>query len=219
MHIDRKAQWAVRQAGLPAIVRRCPDCSSSRHHPSGKIRVNANGKLLDVWLLLTCDGCGRTSKVPVHERVHVSALNAARREAYEANAPAMVRELAMSASLATKNGYRLDWAGTWALETDTPDPDPDGPDPLTVRVSFDLPAPVRVERLLMLGLGLSRTAARRLVAAGRVHLPVPVDGKVHQDFEFTVTGTAPATPGRLVEVPHPVAREVHQDTLVLAAGR
>lgn len=219
MHIDRKAQWVVRQSGLPTIVRRCPDCSSTRHHPSGKIRVNANGKLLDVWLLLSCDGCARTSKAPVHERVHVSALKPARREAYEANSPAMVRELAMSASLATKNGYRLDWAGTWALETDTPNPALDGPGPLTVRVAFELPALVRLERLLMLGLGLSRPGIRRLVAAGRVQLPVPVDGKVHQDFEFTVAGAAPAGLGRLVEAPRPVAQQVRQDMLALAAER
>lgn len=219
MHIDRKAQWAVRQSGLPTIVRRCPDCSSTRHHPSGKIRVNANGKLLDVWLLLSCEGCDRTSKAPVHERVHLSALKPARREAYEANSPAMVHELAMSASLATRNGYRLDWTGTWALETDTPSPALDGPGSLTVRVAFELPAPVRLERLLTLGLGLSRSGIRHLVAAGRVQLPAPVDGKVHQDFEFTVAGLAPAGPGRLVEAPHPVAQQIRQDTLVLAAGR
>jgi hypothetical protein len=28
---------------------RKPSCKSTRHHPTGKFRVNANGKLLDVW--------------------------------------------------------------------------------------------------------------------------------------------------------------------------
>jgi hypothetical protein len=48
MNIDRKALWVVRESGLPAVVRPCVDCSGTRHHPSGKFRVNANGKLLDV---------------------------------------------------------------------------------------------------------------------------------------------------------------------------
>ncbi|WP_377267835.1 DUF1062 domain-containing protein [Peterkaempfera sp. SMS 1(5)a] len=59
MNTERKALWAVRQSALPTVVRPCPDCSGMRHRPSGKIRVNANGKLLDVWLLLSCAACDR----------------------------------------------------------------------------------------------------------------------------------------------------------------
>jgi hypothetical protein len=186
MNIDRKALWAVRRCALPIAVRPCPDCSGTRHHPSGKFRVNANGKLLDVWLLLLCAACGRTSKVPVHERVPVQSLEPARLVAYENNDAAVVRELAISASLAAKNGYRLDWTGTWELQTDMPFYALDDPEPLRVLVGFELPAPVRVERLLMLGLGLSRSVVRRLVADGRIHLPMAPDAKAHQDFEFTI---------------------------------
>ena len=191
MNTDRKALWAVRESGLPTVVRPCPDCSGTRHRPSGKFRVNANGKILDVWLLLCCEACGRTSKVPVHERVHVQALGRARRFGYEINDPAMVRELAMSAQLATKNGYHLDWTGTWELETDTPFHSPHDPAPIRVLISFELPAPIRVERLLMLGLGLSRGEVRRLVADRRIRLPLPLGAKAHQDFELTVCGADP----------------------------
>ena len=188
MNTGRKALWAVRESGLPTVVKPCTDCSGTRHHPSGKFRFNANGKLLDVWLLLCCPACGRTSKVPVHERVRVQSLERARRRAYETNDPAMVRELTMSASLAAKNGYRLDWTGTWELETDTPFHSPDDPAPLTVLISFELPAPVRVERLLTLGLGLSRAEVRRMVADGRIRLPLALDAKAYRDFELTVDG-------------------------------
>ncbi|MCX5215155.1 DUF1062 domain-containing protein [Kitasatospora sp. NBC_00240] len=188
MHIDRKARWAVRQSALPTVVRPCPDCSGTRHRPSGKIRVNANGKLLDVWLLLSCATCDRTSKVPVHERVHVSSLAPARREAYEANDPSVVRELTMSASLAAKNGYHLDWTDTWELETRTPLYALDDPTPLKVLVGFELPGPVRVERLLVLGFGLSRSRIRRMVADGRIQLPLALNARTRQDFELTVHG-------------------------------
>ena len=124
--------------------------------------------------------------MPIHERVHVQSLEHARRLAYETNDPAMVRELTMSAPLAAKNGYRLDWTGTWELDTDTPLRPPDGPAPRRVLISFDLPVPVRVERLLTLGLGLSRAEVRRMVADGRIRLPMALDAKAHQNFEFTV---------------------------------
>lgn len=182
----RAAQWVIRELGLPAIVKACVACRFARHRPTGKFRVNANGKLLDVWMLLHCAVCDRTSKVPVHERVHVSSLEPARRVAYENNNPAVVRELAMSASLAAKNGYRLDWTGAWELETDTTTNALHGLTPLKVLISFELPAPVRVERLLMLGLRLGRTEVRRMVADGRIQLPLAPGAKAHQDFELSI---------------------------------
>lgn len=210
MNTNRKALWAVRQSALPTVVRSCPDCSGTRHRPSGKLRVNANGKLLDVWLLLNCAACDRTSKVPVHERVHVSSLEPDRRVAYENNDPAVVRGLTMSASLAAKNGYRLDWTAAWELETRTPLYALDDPTPLTVQVSFELPAPIRVERLLMRGFGLSRTEIRRMVGDGRIRLPLALDTKVHQDFELTVHGPGSVDAAKHSKLPG-TPTEAHAD--------
>lgn len=180
----------MRELALPALVRACVDCSATRHLPTGRFRVNANGKLLDVWLLVGCHGCGRTSKIPVHERVHVSALDPRRRQGFEDNSTALVRELTTSAALAARHGYALDWTGTWRLETDLPFYDPAAPDAarseITVRVRFEVPAPIRVERLLQLGLGLSRTQVKRMVAAGRIRLPLALDAKAKEDFTLTV---------------------------------
>ncbi|MFI5530063.1 DUF1062 domain-containing protein [Kitasatospora sp. NPDC051853] len=211
MHTNRKARWAVRRFGLPTVVRPCPDCPSTRHRPSGRIRVNANGKLLDVWLLLSCAGCDRTSKVPVHERAHVSSLDPARLVAYENNDPAVVGELTMNASLAAKHGYRLDWARTWELDTRMPLYALDDPHAFEIRVHFDLPAPIRAERLLCLGLGLSRGEVRRLVDGGRIQLPVPLEAKAHRDFTFTLHGPGAVDAARhpavaAAEPPLPLAR-------------
>jgi hypothetical protein len=203
MNIDRKALWAVRESGLPAVLKPCLDCAGTRHHPSGKFRVNANGKLLDVWLLLCCAACGRTTKVPVCERARGQSLEPGRRLGYQTNDPALVRELTMSTSLAAKNGYCLDWTGTWELETDMPFYSPDEPASLMVLVRFELPAPVRVERVLMLGLGLSRARVRRMAADGRIRLPLALGAKVYQDFEFTIAGAGPTAGGRYAQALSP----------------
>lgn len=191
--VDRKALWVVRELALPAIVTACVSCRSTRHRPSGKFRVNASGKLLDVWMLICCELCGRTSKIPVHERVHVQALDHERLLMFENNDPAMVRHLTMDGALAGRAGYRLDWTGTWELETDTPfyDIEQDDPASFEVVVGFDLPAPVRVEKLLMTGLGLSRSAVRAMAACGRLRLPLAVDAKARGDFTFFVIATPP----------------------------
>ncbi|MEV4313503.1 DUF1062 domain-containing protein [Actinocrispum sp. NPDC049592] len=191
--VDRKALWVVRELGLPAIIKTCVSCRATRHRPTGKIRVNANGKLLDVWMLIGCEQCDRTSKIPVHERVHVQALDHERLVMFENNDPAMVRRLAMDAALAGRAGYRLDWTGTWDLETDLPfyDLAKDDPASLEVLVRFELPVPIRVEKLLRAGFGLSRSAVRGMVGSGRIRLPMALDAKVRADFSLFVLATEP----------------------------
>jgi hypothetical protein len=191
--IDRKALWVVRELGLPAIVKTCVSCRSTRHHPTGKFRVNANGMLLDVWMLVCCQLCGRTSKIPVHERIHVRALKHERLLMFEHNAPAMVRRLAMDAGLAGRSGYQLDWTGTWELETDVPfyELDRERPEPLEIVVRFELPAPIRVGKLLTAGFGRSRSAVRGMVDSGRIHLPMAVDARAREDFTFFVVASPP----------------------------
>jgi hypothetical protein len=186
---DRKALWVIRELGLPAIVKACVSCRSTRHRPTGKFRVNANGKLLDVWMLICCELCRRTSKIPVHERIHVRALESERLVMFENNDPAMVRHLTMDGPPAGRAAYQLDWNGTWELETDMPfhDLERADPAPLEVVVRFELPAPVRIEKLLTAGFGLSRSAVRGMVDTGRIRLPVAIDAKAREDFTFFVT--------------------------------
>jgi hypothetical protein len=190
--IDRKALWMIRELGLPAIVKACVSCRSTRHAPTGKFRVNANGKLLDIWMLICCERCDRTSKIPVHERIHVQALELERLVMFENNDPVMVRHLAMDAALARKAAYQLDWNGTWELETDMPyyELEREDPSPLEVVIRFELPAPIRVEKLLTTGLRLSRSAVRGMVDSGRIRLPLAIDAKAREDFTLFVITTS-----------------------------
>ena len=182
--IARTALWVVRQLALPTIVKACVSCGSTRHHPTGKFRMNANGKLLDVWMLICCERCDRTSKIPVHERIRVRVLKHQRLLTFENNDPAMVRQLAMDAVLAARNAYQLDWSGTWELATGAPFGEIEcaDPSPLEVVIRFELPAPIRVGKLLAAGSGLSRPAVRGMVESGRIRVPMALDAKAREDF-------------------------------------
>ncbi len=215
----RAVQWEIRELGLPAIVKACVSCRSARHRPTGKFRVNANGKLLDVWMLISCEQCGHTSKIPVYERVQVRALDRERRLRFESNDPAMVRELAMDAALAGRAGYQLDWSGTWELVTGMPPGELEraDPAPLKVTVSFELPVPIRVERLLTAGFGLSRPVLRGMVYSGRIRLPMAIDAKARQDFTLFVFTTPPASRDPAGPV-HQLGRRTRDGRLVRVPG-
>jgi hypothetical protein len=215
----RTAQWVIRELGLPAIVKACVSCRSVRHRPTGKFRVNANGKRLDVWMLISCEQCGHPSTIPVHERIQVRALDRERRLRFENNDPAMVRELAVDAALASRAGYQLDWSGTWELVTGMPAGELEraDPAPLKVTVSFELPVPIRVERLLTAGFGLSRPAVRGMVYSGRIRLPMAIDAKAREDFTIVVF-TTPPPPRDPAGPVHQLGRRTRDGRLVRVPG-
>ncbi|WP_433290813.1 DUF1062 domain-containing protein [Actinoplanes sp. CA-030573] len=156
--------WYVRRTRLPLLALRCVDCRGERATSGdGRFRVNANHKLLDVWLLVRCTGCDRTSKLPVYERVPVGALDPAELHGFHVNDPALVASRLLDPALARRGRFALDWTGAWRL--DAAPVVLDGPWPIRVEVVFADPVPVRPDRLIAHGLGMSRGEVARRVKA------------------------------------------------------
>ncbi|MFC3502881.1 DUF1062 domain-containing protein [Micromonospora krabiensis] len=172
--------WVVRRTRLPLLSLRCVDCrSGSATTGAGRFRVNANGKLLDVWLLVRCVSCDRTSKLAVHERTPVSAFDPVELRGYQLNDPGLVASRLLDPLFARRNRYALDWTGAWQLIT--PSAWPDDAWPVHVDVVFDDPVPVRPDRLISRGLRLSRNEVLRRVKCG-----VPLRRPTAAGFSFTV---------------------------------
>ncbi|GAB3978716.1 hypothetical protein GCM10027615_53610 [Plantactinospora veratri] len=156
------------------------DCrSESATTGEGRFRVNANGKLLDVWLLARCVGCDRTSKLTVHERRPVRSFDPAELRGYRLNDPELVASRLLDPLLARRNRFKLDWTGAWRL--DTPSARLDEAWPVRVEVVFEDPVPVRPERLIAQGLGLSRNEILR-----RVKCDTPLHRPTSAGFTCTV---------------------------------
>ncbi|MEO3820747.1 DUF1062 domain-containing protein [Plantactinospora sp. B24E8] len=156
------------------------DCrSESATTGQGRFRVNANGKLLDVWLLVRCVSCDRTSKLTVHERTPVTSFDPDELHGYNVNDPNLVAARLLDPLLARRNRFTLDWTGAWRL--DSPSAWPDQAWPVQVRVAFEDPVPVRPERLIAQGLGLSRNEVLR-----RTKCDIPLHRRTSTGFTFTV---------------------------------
>jgi hypothetical protein len=175
--------WVVRRTRLPLLSLRCPDCrSASATVGAGRFRVNANGKLLDVWLLARCVACDRTSKLTVHERAPVRSFDPAELHRYRASDPELVASRLLDPLLARRNRFTLNWEGAWRLDTS---PVPLDAGPVQVTVCFEDPVPVRPDRLIAHGLGLSRNEVLR-----GVKCDVPLHRPVSAAFTFTVMDRA-----------------------------
>jgi hypothetical protein len=175
-------QWLVRQTDFPSIRRRCRTCPSTEYRTQGRFRVNANRKLLDVWLLALCVQCDETVKLTVLERVRVRSIEPTMLDGFHANAPALAAKLLADPRLAHRNDVVLDWTGAWTLET-SPVELPKA-DILDVSVRFAQRIPIGVTTLIATGFELSRAEVTKRIAAGRIASERKLTGRCAQDFSF-----------------------------------
>jgi hypothetical protein len=176
---NESAQWLVCPAGLPLIRRRCLSCPSPHFRANGKFRVNANHKLLDVWLLALCVRCGETIKLTVRERATVRAIDPATLNRFHDNDAELASELLADPALLRRNGVALDWEGAWTLRKSAVEAE-------EIDVRFTRRIPVRLTELLSVGLEVSRSEVRRRVADGSLFSKHRLTGTTSTDFTFTL---------------------------------
>ncbi|MEU5947548.1 DUF1062 domain-containing protein [Micromonospora sp. NPDC047465] len=143
--------WTVRRTCLPLLGFRCVHCHSGfASTGDGRVRVNANGKLLDIWLLVACVSCDRTSKFTVHDRVPVRYLDPIFLRGYPGIFSALVARVLLDPLIARRNRFALTWDSCWELLAPT---SPESPWPVQVSATTDDPVPLRPERLIAKGAG------------------------------------------------------------------
>ncbi len=90
------------------VYHRCARCGKKRAFvSSGKFRVNANGNLLDVWLIYRCEKCKHTWNLAVYERVRLSRLAPGEYERFLQNDPALAQQYASDPSFLKRNGAQF----------------------------------------------------------------------------------------------------------------
>lgn len=176
------SQWLVRPHAFPTIRRRCRTCPSTEFETQGRFRVNANHKVLDVWLLALCARCGETVKLTVLERVRVRSIDPAMLSRFHANDAALAARWLADPRVAQRNDIALDWSDAWRLETEPVDLPK--ADILDVGVRFARPIPLRLTAVIARGLEMSGSEVARHIAAGRLTSEHKLSGRGAQDFGF-----------------------------------
>ncbi|MFF7558404.1 DUF1062 domain-containing protein [Streptomyces pseudovenezuelae] len=176
--------WVVMPTCLPLVLRRCHTCASDRFRADGRFRVNANHKLLDIWLLVLCTTCGETAKLTVLERTHVRSVRPELLDRLHDNDPSLAAELLQDPVVRRRNRIALDWNDAWRLDTggsahlDR--------EVIDVSVRFVARIPVRPVRLIAEGCGLSRAEVERLITEGNLVSVARLNARLSGDFTFTL---------------------------------
>jgi hypothetical protein len=141
------AVWMVHALEAPRVPRRCPRCDAPRRFvSSGKFRLNAQKRRVDVWLIYNCPDCDDRWNAPIACRALPEEIAGYAR--YQENDPATAWSCAFAVGGA-------DLAVPWRVERDAGDP------PLTVELRLADRVHVRLDRLLAAELGLSRAEVAR----------------------------------------------------------
>ena len=176
--------WVVKPVCLPLVRRHCHVCASETFRTSGKFRVNANHKLIDVWLLALCTACGETTKLTVIERANVRSIRPELLDRLHENDPGLAAELLQDPIVRRRNRIALDWDNAWRL--DTGGSSHLDREVIDILVRFAAQIPVRPVRLIAEGCGISRAEVGRLIRDGKLVSAVRLGGKLSGDFTFTL---------------------------------
>lgn len=162
--------WRVELSAPPAAMRHCRRCGAERDFiSSGRFRVNAQRKLLDIWLIYQCGRCDATWNATLYSRVRPGSFAPDLLERFHYNDPTLALEYACRCDLLRKNGA-VPGTPHYHIEGE---PVPPGT-PSVVTIAAMYPCELRMGVIVREKLGLPRAAFTRLVRQGDIRI---VDGR------------------------------------------
>lgn len=165
------ATWTVVPTTAPQPVRHCPTCA--KPHPfasSGRVRLNANGKRLDAWLIYKCTQCDQTWNRPLLDRQPISQITSGDMEAMQQSAPAWVREHAFNIRDLKRHCTQIHHPSDFSIEKRIEDPAFGYCSKISVTLVPQWPSQFRVERVLCAGWGLSRSQLSKIWSSGAMEV-------------------------------------------------
>jgi hypothetical protein len=156
------------------IIRNCSGCGNkSVYYSTNKIRINANGKQIDVWLIYQCGKCKHTYNLSVYSRINRNELDKSEYEALLKSNQEIVKRYGLDRNILQKNAamifdepsYILKDTGTSIKEN-------------TIQFSNLHKIKVRHDKLIAECLKISRSQAKRLIESGMLKISSLSDNEV-----------------------------------------
>jgi hypothetical protein len=162
-----RIQWTIIARTAPQPWLACRRCGETRRfRSSDRIRVNANGKRVDAWLIYKCTACGDTWNRPILERRPVRTIDPDFLMALHVSEPTLTRKLAFDVEGLRQRAGCVETfddalvVKSMPLECTLP------ARRLDILCSVPEPVGLRVDRLLANELRLSRSRIQRLAETG-----------------------------------------------------
>jgi hypothetical protein len=152
-----QVRWTIIPKIAPQPWIACSGCGGLRpFRSSDKIRLNANGRKLDAWLIYKCTGCDGTWNRTIFERKNVRDIDAATLEALQSNDPDWILAETFNLEALKRKSQRISEFAEFEVRKELLREMPDWKH-LEIELSISFPASVRLDRLLASELPVSRS--------------------------------------------------------------
>lgn len=160
-------QWTIIPRTAPQPWLACSRCGGARRfRSSDRIRVNANGKRVDAWLIYRCTGCDGTWNRPILERRPVRTIEPDLLAALQTSEAALTRRLAFDVEGLRRSAQRIEEFADALVIKDVLFESTMPMRRSEVLCRVPEPVGIRLDRLLATELQLSRSRIQGLAKAG-----------------------------------------------------
>jgi hypothetical protein len=162
-----RVRWTIIPRTAPQPWLGCSRCGEAKpFRSSGKIRVNANGKRVDAWLIYKCTACGSTWNRPIVERRPVRTIEPDLLTSLHHSDVALTRRLAFDVEALRRSAGRIEEFDDALVVKKVLSESTMPTRQLEILCSVPQPVGLRVDRLLANELQLSRSWIQALAKAG-----------------------------------------------------
>lgn len=157
--------WEVQCHSLLPVLRYCKKCGTMKWFIcSERFRINAQKKLLDIWMVYRCSDCSASWNAEVGSRISPHALDSGMLERFYRNDEELVRTFAMDSGFLRRNGGK---AGKpdYSITGEKFSPD----ESLRLTIKSQYPLELKVSAVIREKLCLSGKDYSQMVDGGRIH--------------------------------------------------
>jgi hypothetical protein len=168
--------WNIIPETLPTVIRNCPKCGKQcEFESSGNFRINANHKLLDVWLIYQCKNCNTTWNMELLSRVNPRTIKEEMYRKFMENNKELAKEYAFNIAVHRKNKITVNYKNV-LYRIDGADIDYHSLSlPVGIRITCQYPIDIRMDKILSEKLGLSRTEIKKMCKNGVIQTELKED--------------------------------------------
>ncbi|MFS8112802.1 DUF1062 domain-containing protein [Rhizobium jaguaris] len=157
-----KLRWTINPRTAPQPWIACSGCGCLKpFKSSGRVRLNANGKKLDAWLIYKCSDCDKTWNRTLFERQAIRGLNPPALAALQGDDPDWIRAREFDLNALSRKAQRIDEFADADVQREVLG-ETDGGSVLEIDLAIALPFNLRLDRLLASELSVSRSRLQAL---------------------------------------------------------
>lgn len=177
--------WKIKTEGLPVVIRNCPKCgNNAKYANSGKFRVNANKRNLDIWLIYYCEKCKSTYNLTIYERIAPQELSNSLLERFMNNDPTLSKEYGFDAVIHKRNKAEQSYETVnYCIDGENAmDPEKQ----YVVSIEQETPSGLRLDKIISEKSYMSRNSIQKAIATGRVRVDSDVKYKSKISRNLTI---------------------------------